>query len=519
MTDPPADTHWDAIVIGTGMGGGTIGRALAEAGQKVLFVEQGPRGARRAENGLSDIFVPEARRARGLWPEPLHVRLNGQDSTFYAPLGAGVGGSSVFYAATLERPERHDLDDLEDHPTGGWPVGFDAFQPWFARAARQFRLYGTADPLSPADPLPLREPPELTATETALMQGFERAGLHPYHAHTAIERIPGCRMCLGTKCPESCKMDGRSAGVDPALATGNATLLDRAQVLHLEADGGRITGVVCRLPTGTVTLRGDRIILAAGALGSPRILLASTSEAWPDGLANRSGLVGRNLMFHLNEMFALWPPRGTPDDGASKAISLRDLYHRDGSRFGTVQSMGIRASYGEIVHYLNRMLAQSPVAGVPGVQPFTRLPAAIAKRLLGQAQIFVGLLEDFPYPENRLLYDPAQPDRLAVNYACQPELLARRRAFRQAIRHAFRGHRRIFLSLQPELNYGHPCGTLRFGTDPARSVLRPDCRAHDVENLWVVDASFMPSSMGVNPSLTIAANALRVGDLITKGTP
>ncbi|MDJ0823409.1 MAG: GMC family oxidoreductase [Paracoccaceae bacterium] len=509
-------TTWDAIVIGTGIGGGTIGRALAEAGQKVLFLEQGPQGYRAENHGVSDIFVPEARITRGLWPTPLHVTLNGQEQSFYAPLGAGLGGSSVFYAATLERPERHDLEATADqpHPTGGWPVGFDALQPYYDRAARLYRVYGTPDPLSPEPPLPLRDPPTLTGTEAALMQQLADKGLHPYHAHTAIERLPDCLNCLGVKCPRRCKMDGRSAGVEPALASGSARLIDRAQVTRLLTEGDRITGVEARIDGETQSFTARRYILAGGALGSPRLLLASANDAWPKGLANSSGLVGRNLMFHVNEMFALWPPRGTPDDGATKAISLRDLYHQGGQRLGTIQAMGIRASYGEILHYLNLMLARTRFARLPGLRHLTRLPAALAERLFGHAQIFVGLMEDLPYAENRVTYDPAQPDRLSVTYSFQPELLARRRAFRKAIRKAFRGQRRVFLGLVPELNYGHPCGTLRFGTDASTSVLRPDCRTHDLTNLWVTDASFMPTSMGVNPSLTIAANALRVANLI-----
>ncbi|MFZ7090918.1 GMC oxidoreductase [Primorskyibacter sp. 2E233] len=517
MTHPASDTDWDAIVIGTGIGGGTIGRALAEAGQKVLFLEQGSEGYRSETNGMSEVFVPEARLTRGLWPEPLHVTLNGKETAFYAPLGAGLGGSSAFYAATLERPERHDLEDSSQrpHPTGGWPVGFDEMQNWYAKAARMFRVYGTSDPLSLEPPLPLRPPPGLTRTEQLLMDSLTEAGLQPYHTNTAIERVDGCLNCLGTKCPKRCKMDGRSAGVEPALETANAHLISRAKVTRLATNGDEIAHVETQIEGETHRFSARRYILAGGALGSAKLLLASANDGWPTGLANRSGLVGRNLMFHLNEMFALWPKRGGHDDGATKAISLRDLYHGD-ARFGTVQAMGIRASYGEIVHYLNLILARTALARIPGAGQLTRLPAAIAAQLFGHAQIFVGLMEDLPYEANRLTYDPARPDRLSVTYDFAPELLSRRRAFRQAIRRAFRGHRRMFLGISPELNYGHPCGTLRFGDDPARSVLRPDCRSHDVRNLWVTDASFMPTSLGVNPSLTIAANALRVADILTR---
>lgn len=158
------------------------------------------------------------------------------------------------------------------------------------------------------------------------------------------------------------------------------------------------------------------------------------------------------------------------------------------------------------------MLAQSRLSSLPWLRGLLRLPAAIAAQVLGEAQIFVGLMEDLPYAGNRLKYDPANPDRLHVSYDIHPELTARHRAFRRALRRALKGQRRLMLSPRPEPNFGHPCGTLRFGNDPATSVLDRNCRMHDIDNLWVVDASFMPTSMGVNPSLTIAANALRVAD-------
>lgn len=515
-----ARAQWDAIVIGAGLGGGIAARALAEAGQKVLILERGTQGQRTAQNGLDATGLPEARLVRGMWPEPLNVTLDGREHRFFAPLGAGVGGSSVFYAATLERPERHDLDDLPDrpHPTGGWPVSFDAMAPWFARAARLFRLYGTPDPLSDSDPLPLRTPPPFTPVETALNQALSDSGLHPYHAPTALDDLQHCRKCLGRKCPRACKMDGRSAGIEPALATGNAQLLTRALVTRLVPDGDRIAGVEASVGGEVLRFSARHVVLAGGALNSPRVLLASTSEAWPDGLANRSGLVGRNLMFHLNEMFALWPSRGHRSTETTKSIAFRDLYHDGSTRFGAIQSLGVRASYGEILHYLRLALKRSMFQQVPGLDQAARLPAALAAGLFGDAQIFVGLLEDLPYRENRVLFDPSSPDRLAVQYSFAPELLDRRRAFRRALRRATRGQRRLLIGFQPELNYGHPCGTLRFGADPATSVFDPDGRAHGIRNLWIADASALPTSMGVNPSLTIAALALRTAQALAKDT-
>lgn len=497
---------WDFVIIGTGMGGGTIGRVLAEGGMRVLFLEKGPSGHRSERQALhSDVFTPEARKLRGFWPTPLHSTVDNCAASFFAPLGAGVGGSSAFYAATLERPERHDIDN---HPQAKWPVSFDEMTPWYAQAEQMYHVCGAPDPLSPEPQTPLRPAPDLDASDAALMQDMTAAGLHPYRLHSAIRYLEGCHSCLGSKCPNPCKMDGRSAGVEPALASGNAQLLDCAEVTELHCDGDTITSLTIAHNGALHRLTPKRVILAGGALGSAHLLLGSGAQ----GLANSSGLVGRHLMFHLNEMFALWPKSKLHSDAASKTISLRDLYHQKGTRFGTVQSMGIGAGYGEILHYLRLVLARSAFAKLPFAHDLARIPAAFAVKMLGNAKVFVGLLEDFGYPENRVVFNAEKPDELHIEYTLAPELKKRRKAFRRAIRRAFRRHRKLFLSMQPELNFGHPCGTLRFGDDPKTSVLDRNCKAHDLRNLWVVDSSFMPTSFGVNPSLTIAANALRVGD-------
>lgn len=507
------DQNWDVIVIGTGIGGGTVGRALAEAGKKVLFVEKGPRGHRRERTPLShDIFVPEARLARGLWPARMRGIVNGKESLFFGPLGSGLGGSSTFYAATLERPAPHDLDDSAacPHPGGAWPVSYAEFEPYLSRAEALFHVSGTPDPLSPPPSRELSAPHGMNDVDKLISRRLQKAGMTPYHLHSAIRRLEDCEECLGIKCPRACKMDGRSAGVEPALATGNAELLDCTEITRLESEAGKITGLVARRAGEILTLSAPVVVLAGGAFGTPRLCLASTSEAHPNGIANASGLVGRGLMFHLNEMLAVWP--GLRGDAPSKSVGLRDFLCKDGMRLGMVQSMGINASYGEILHYLRQRLGRSRLGGSRLLQEAARLPASLAAILLGEAKIFVGLMEDFPYDENRVL--PTDTDEIVFEYRTSTELHKRRKVFRKALRTAFRGQRHLLLSGAPELNYGHPSGTMRFGDDPASSVLRADGRTHDLSNLYVADASFMPSSMGVNPSLTIAAQALRVSEAI-----
>ncbi len=312
-------------------------------------------------------------------------------------------------------------------------------------------------------------------------------------------------------------MDGRTAGVLPALDTGRAALIDNCTVTRIEADAGTVTGLICRRGDQILTLRAKRYILAGGGLGSPTLMRRSTSEYWPEGLGNRHDLVGRNLMFHLSEIIAIWAGKTRDEVGASRSISMRDLYFMEGQRFGTVQSMGLTAGFGEILYALNKHFARSPLRKARPLRHGLRIPAWLAAKAMGDAKLFVGVLEDLPYAHNRVLPDLDDGDRLRFHYDISAELENRRAAFRKAIRKAFLPHRAIFTSQAPELNFAHPCGTLRFGDDPRTSVLDRDCKVHGLDNLYVADSSFMPTSNGINPSLTIAANALRVADRIVAG--
>lgn len=518
MTPQDARTrHWDVIVIGAGMGGGMAARRLAEQGLSVLVVEKGPRGYTQEQQELDEMMSdPHARRIRGYWPKPVQATVNQRQMRFFAPIGCGVGGTSAFYAGTLERPERHDLEDTAEipHPTGGWPVGYDAFTPYFEQAEALLHISGTHDPLSREAPSDLGPPPEISAGETAMITEMRADGLHPYRQHLAFRNLPGCLVCLGHKCPRKCKMDGRSAGLEPALETGNAVLLENCDVTEINYDTRSVTGLTVVHAGVTHTLNAGYYVLAAGALGSPRLLLMS-DRTNPKGCANSSDWVGRGLMFHLNEVFALWPKRHQRFEGATKAVSLRDIYTLDGARMGMIQSLGLEVSFNNIAAYLARLYDRSVLGRIPKLRYLTNIPALVAAKVLGKAKVFVGILEDLPYPENRVLVDADDKEVPSFVYSLPAELLHRRQIFRRQIKKTFKGYRTMLMGQRPELNYGHPCGTLRFGSDPETSVLDANCKTHDLDNLYVADSSFFPTSMGVNPSLTIAANALRVGDVIT----
>lgn len=507
---------WDVIVVGTGIGGGLAGRRLAERGLSVLFVEKGPLGYRTESQDLrDDVDDYTARQMRGFWPTKVEVRLDGgRAQQFFAPIGSGVGGTSVFYAAAVERPERHDMETVGamQHPTGGWPVGYDAFAPYFDQAAEVLSLRGEGDPASGL-PAPALLAPPLREAEVALFEDLRQCGLHPYRSHEAMRRVPGCADCLGRKCPLPCKMDGRSAGVEPAMETGRVMLLADASVEELIEVGGRISQVRVRRGGRDMFLTGQVVVLAAGALHSPRILLGSTGTH-AEGCANSSGWVGRGLMFHLSEMLALWPRRGKPAAGATRTVAFRDLYAHEGRRLGLVQSMGVAADAGQIAAYLKERISQSGLRRVPGIRRMATLVAKVGAVIFGKATVFVGVLEDLPYYENRVLRHPEEPDVPVIEYRLNAELLDRRAAFRRVVRNRLGRWRTLLLGFGPALNYGHSCGTLRFGNDPKTSVLDANCKAHDLDNLYVADGSFLPTSMGVNPSLMIAANALRVADVI-----
>jgi len=476
----------DVIIIGTGIGGATLGRALAERGHSVLFLEKGQKRHANEVNALNyEMFEPTGRLARGLWPAPICGTIDGAKTQVFGPLGAGIGGSSAFYAATLERPERYEID------AGAWPLNYEDLVPHFAKATKQYEICGEVDPLTDEPDLGLSPPPAFSEVDQSFLKSLNANGLHPYHAHTAIRYDEGGK--------EIMRLDGRTAGIEPALETGHARLVDRCTVKCIHQGDAGLRRVEAVRHGVSVSYVAPIVVIAAGAYNSPR--LAMTSK-----LPDPSGMIGRNLMFHLNEMVAVWP-KGDADKKPSKAISFRDLYRKDGHQFGTVQAMGVDISYGEIVHYLTLALARTPLAKLPGKGLAVRAVSALASRLFGRAKVFVGLLEDRPYPENRIL--PTEGDSIEFVYTIHNELRDRRHGFRRELARAFRGHRKWFLSMSPELNLGHPCGTMQMGT-----VTDAHGRLKGSQGLWICDASLFPTSLGVNPSLTIAALALHVGEAI-----
>ncbi|MFI5316429.1 MAG: FAD-dependent oxidoreductase [Myxococcota bacterium] len=516
---------WDALVVGTGMGGATAGYALAERGWRVLFLERGhflfgdaDRGDGRIPDNPDE--SPEARLARAHFPLPIEGDTSFGPLEFFAPLGCGTGGSTSLYAAQLERLDPRDFRPRANHPQAGdstlpeaWPISYDDLAPYYRRAEALFRVTGTPDPLHPDPEALLLAPPALSPRDQELYDSFRELGLHPYRAHAGLAWLPGCDGCPGVLCPRGCKSDAGRICLMPALEKHGARILTDCQVLGLDADASSVRAVRCRWQGRELRISAKIVVLAAGALTTPTLLLNSASGDWPAGLANRSGCVGRNLMFHASDFVAVRPRRRLSALGPRKALSLNDFYLHEGAKLGTFQSVGISVDPGYVLYYLRSVFQKAPKWQRALIGPFLRVVARLAALYFDGAAVFASIVEDLPYWENRVVPDPRAANGLRFEYRYPEELRERTRLSRRALGDSLRSrHRTMVLSGENNLNFGHTCGTCRFGDDPATSVLDRDNRAHGVANLFVVDASFFPSSGGTNPSLTIAANALRAAE-------
>jgi choline dehydrogenase-like flavoprotein len=490
------------------MGGGFTAWALANSGHDVLLIERGIE-EKTPPTGNEPSDDPEMRLAGSRWPAMSAFEIDGVMNRGYTPLGSGIGGSTNWYAAALERFADLDIDVLPNvpHPTGGWPVSYEEFIPFFEQAERMLHVAGTNDPLNAHRAEHLLEPPPLGPCDTDFVNLFEKNGLHPYRLHVGIRYLPGCDECLGRLCQRNCRADIRSV---LAEAVKKPTIMARSEVVRLESTADRVTSVIVVQGDKEIRINAKVFVLAAGAIHTPKLLLNSKNDHWPNGLANHSDLVGRNLMFHATQNFALWPGKQLPSSGPRKSISFRDFYYVNGERCGCVQSTGFELGYGEFLMHLYDRFDRSGPSYLRMLRPFLRIPAAMTIKRLGRGTIFVNLIEDLPYPENRVLLNQDEADGVSVQYTIKAELRDRGALLRKLITDRLRERRLTFLSPDIELNFGHPCGTCAMSNDPSTGVVDRDCRAHGIANLFITDASFMPTSGAINPSLTVAANALRV---------
>ncbi len=515
--------HYDVLVVGSGPGGATAAARVAETGKRVLLLERGDFLPRERDNWDSRSVFGSGKYTAG------ETFYDLDDRPFQPELHYFVGGNSKVYGAALLRLLPGDFGEVR-HSNGkapAWPLTYDDMEPYYVRAEHLFWVHGRhgEDPFAGPSSCDYGYPPvQHEPRIQQLADGLEKLGLHPFHLPLGVQLSQDergqptldspcirCDRIDGFPCLVGAKADAEHAVIRPALAAHpNLTLLTRTTVERLITDvgGRRVAGVSVTLPDGSPDVfTADVIVLSAGAILSAALLLKSATDSHPRGLANSSDMVGRNYMRHNNLALIAFSREPNPTV-FQKTLSLNDFYcageHWD-FPMGNIQMLG-KSDDWQIKGAAPHGLGAAPSA------PF----GEVAKRSLD----FWLSSEDLPLAGSRVTLRRDGAIRLALQPGNNTEALTRLRVtFEEKLKQLGMVEMAFVRSLYLHKAFdaaatAHQAGTARFGTDPATSVLDVDCRAHDLENLYVVDGSFMPSVGAVNPTLTIIANALRVGDHI-----
>jgi choline dehydrogenase-like flavoprotein len=489
----------DIAILGSGMGGATLAWTLRGSGARVLVVERGDFLRREDENwSPSAVFWDHRYRNAESWEDGETGRLYSPGVHYY------VGGNTKVFGASLPRFREEDFGVLH-HPDGvspAWPIRYADLEPHYAAAERLYMVHGTpgGDPTEPwrstEYPFPAL-PHEPSIAELAA--SLSAQGLRPFATATGVDRREGgrcirCRTCDGFPCKVDAKGDAEVRAMLPALESGSVRLLTRGYVQRLEtsAQGTDVTGAVLVRDGAPLRLHAARFAVACGAANSAALLLRSASARHPRGLGNSSGLVGRNYMVHNSTFFMAIDPRRRNTVNFQKTLGMNDWYlpGADGEfPLGNLQMLG--KLQGPMLKAARRWL-----------------PMPVADYLTRHSIDVYLTTEDVPDPENRVVLGPN--GRIRVHWKTN-NLVSHRELTRRTAR-VFRriGYPLILTQRMDIAVNSHMCGTAVMGDDPAKSVLNRLCRAHDLDNLWVVDSSCFPSSAALNPALTIAANALRV---------
>jgi choline dehydrogenase-like flavoprotein len=514
--------HYDVIIIGSGAGGGTLAHRLAPTGKRILLLERGGYLPRERDNwDSSAVFVKGKYRAPEFWYD--------KDGHEFPPeVNYYVGGNTKFYGAALFRLRPEDFGDLTHHDgvSPAWPIRYEDLEPYYTAAEHLYLVHGRhgEDPTEGAFSAQYAYPPvQHEPRIQRLSDDLEKQGLHPFHLPIGVNltqdgggratRESTCIRCDrvdGFPCVVRGKSDAEVICVDPALQHDNVTMITGAYVRRLETgpDGRTVTSVIADIDDGpTVSLHADVVVVSCGAVNSAALLLRSANDRHPAGLANSSDVVGRHYMRHNN--LALMAVSKEPNPTLfQKTLAINDWYlGADDSQYplGGIQMLG--KSDGEQVR------ANAPRwAG--------RISPDMPLEMLAHHGVDFWLCtEDLPLPQNRVTLDEREDVHLALDEKNNVAPLKHLRHKLQSMLADLGMHHHYLLDHSIYLHKGmpiaataHQAGTVRFGTDPRTSALDVNCRAHDLDNLYVVDTSFFPSIGAVNPSLTAIANALRVGE-------
>ena len=506
--------HFNVVIIGSGAGGGTLARHLVRHSDlRVLVLERGDWLPQEPQNWDAEEVMQKGRYlSKDLWLDK-HGKAFQPGSHYF------VGGATKMYGAAHFRLRQQDFEELR-HFEGispAWPLRYTDFEPWYQKAEEMYHVHGLRgeDPTEPPCSGPYPHPPVSHEPRMQrLVDDLRSAGLHPFHAPSgvmldeaqmAFSRCRRCNRCDGFPCLVHAKSDAEVLGIRPALAASTLSLLTRAEVkrLHTDSSGRNVTAVEIMRDGEPMRVSGDVVVVSCGAANSARLLLMSANDTHPRGLANGSDQVGRNYMFHNSKaMVALAHEPNTTV--FQKTLCINDWYFGDKDfnyPMGNVQMTG--KTDGAI------MKGYAP-------QETFMMPGWSMDKIAEHAIDFWISSEDLPDPENRVTVTPSGQIQLHYsfnNLVASQKLVSRLQGLLDRL--YLRNHlveRQIYIANSMGIAaVGHQAGTCRFGTDPATSVLDINCRAHEVDNLYVVDTSFMPSIGAVNPSLTAIANALRVG--------
>jgi choline dehydrogenase-like flavoprotein len=509
------NNHYDVAIIGTGAGGGTLAYALAPSGKRILILERGDWLPREKENwDPRAVFVKERYHTTEIWYDK-----NGKP--FRPGTNYFVGGNTKVYGAVLLRFRERDFEAVHHHDgiSPEWPLKYGDFAPYYTKAERLYGAHGQrgTDPTEPPcdDPFPfpaVKHEPRIQE----VYDGLQRQGLHPFPLPVGVRldeenrHLSQCIKCDtfdGFPCLVDGKYDSATTCIIPALQHNNVTLITNAFVTRLDTDpnGREVTGIHVTRNGEREVYSADIVVVACGAINSAALLLRSANDKHPSGLANSSDQVGRNYMCHNNSAILAISRKPNPSK-FTKTIGLNDFYwDADDVDYplGHIQTLGKSLP--------QQLEGDAPSLKIPGV-------GLTLDYIAKHAVDWWITTEDLPDPNNRVQLTSAGDIMLSYkpnNVEPHRRLLAK---LKQAMEHVEGGMthfipQSVYLSKQiPLAGVAHQNGTCRFGTDPYTSVLDVNCKTHDLDNLYVVDASFFPSSTSSNPSLTIIANALRVGD-------
>lgn len=504
------ETHYDYIIIGTGAGGGTIAHTLADSGKSILILERGTFLPREKENwDTVSVFKEERYHTKEIWEDK-----NGRD--LHPQTGYWVGGNTKVYGAALFRLREKDFEEIT-HAGGfspAWPIKYSDFEPYYQKAEELFNVHGKAgmDPCEPPRSAPF--PYEHVSNEPRIQEiheALQNKGLNPFYIPLGIKlnekdllksECIRCNTCDGFPCLLHAKADSDINAVRPVMEQKNVTLLTNAKVerLHTSDDGARISSVEVLVDDELIYFHADIVILSAGAINSAAILLQSANDKYPNGLANKSDQVGRNFMKHQNAAMLAISTKKNPSV-FQKTISITDFYFGDQDYpfpMGSIQLMGKSNK---------EMLTGDAPFFTPGIVLDEMAEHSVDWWLTG---------EDLPDPDNRVKVIEGQIrlEYTENNTEGFQRLLDKWTEILKSIDdiHVALPDAIYLKKIIPIEGVAHQCGTIRFGTDPDTSVLDINCKTHEIDNLYVVDGSFFPSSGAVNPSLTIIANAIRVGE-------